>query len=196
MGITQYTSFLDQQLEVMMNFRELIRLKKEKLGEPAEDGKTAAEKASEEGSLEKATSDMEGLKLFEYFVEVQINAIEQGKSLTEEFKDKIEEMETRSKEEKAAKLKEETELRQAEKIKEKAQKAFERAKEKIEEENRKNGEALIELSDEELMEEAMAQEEAKVKPKEASKTKSKTTTKKEKPEQEEPDSLFDLFGEE
>lgn len=196
MGITQYTSFLDQQLEVMMNFRELIRLKKEKLGEPAEDGKAAAEKASEEGSLEKATSDMEGLKLFEYFVEVQINAIEQGKSLTEEFKDKIEEMETRSKEEKAAKLKEETELRQAEKIKEKAQKAFERAKEKIEEENRKNGEALIELSDEELMEEAMAQEEAKVKPKEASKTKSKTTTKKEKPEQEEPDSLFDLFGEE
>lgn len=196
MGITQYTSFLDQQLEVMMNFRELIRLKKEKLGEPAEDGKTAAEKASEEGSLEKATSDMEGLKLFEYFVEVQINAIEQGKSLTEEFKDKIEEMETRSKEEKAAKLKEETELRQAEKIKEKAQKAFERAKEKIEEENRKNGEALIELSDEELMEEAIAQEEAKAKPKEASKTKSKTTTKKEKPEQEEPDSLFDLFGEE
>lgn len=196
MGITQYTSFLDQQLEVMMNFRELIRLKKEKLGEPAEDGKTAAEKASEEGSLEKATSDMEGLKLFEYFVEVQINAIEQGKSLTEEFKDKIEEMETRSKEQKAAKLKEETELRQAEKIKEKAQKAFERAKEKIEEENRKNGEALIELSDEELMEEAIAQEEAKAKPKEASKTKSKTTTKKEKPEQEEPDSLFDLFGEE
>lgn len=196
MGITQYTSFLDQQLEVMMNFRELIRLKKEKLGEPAEDGKATAEKASEEGSLEKATSDMEGLKLFEYFVEVQINAIEQGKSLTEEFKDKIEEMETRSKEEKAAKLKEETELRQAEKIKEKAQKAFERAKEKIEEENRKNGEALIELSDEELMEEAIAQEEAKAKPKEASKTKSKTTTKKEKPEQEEPDSLFDLFGEE
>lgn len=196
MGITQYTSFLEQQLEVMMNFRKLIRLKKEKLGLQTNNDKTDAIESSNAGSLEQATKDMKGLKLFEYYVEVQINAIECGKSLTEEFKEEIEKMEAEAKKEKEAKAKEEKELHEAEKAKEKAQKAFEKAKAKIEQENLTKGESLIDISDEELMAETVAKEEAKAKHNKSSAKKSKTADNKEKAKEEEPASLFDLFGEE
>ena len=191
-GIAQYTSFFNQQKEVMFNFRELIRLEKEEQKANLEDGKQMAIDASKDNSLENATIGMNELKLFEYFVEVQLNAIECGAKLTEKFKSKIEEMEKRSTEEKANKAKEEAELRKAEKAKESKQKAFELAKAKMEEEAEANGDPIFDISDDELMEQVELAEEKKAKEKSKSSTKPKTSKEAEKQEVE---SLFDLFDE-
>lgn len=192
-GIAQYTSFLNQQKEVMFNFRELIRLEKEEQKANLEDGKQMAIDVSKDNSLEKATIGMDELKLFEYFVEVQLNAIECGAKLTDKFKSKIEEMEQRSAEEKANKAKEEAELRKAEKAKESKQKAFELAKAKMEEEAEANGDPIFDISDEELMEQIELAEEKKAKGKSKSSTKNKTDKE---PENQKDELLFDLFGEE
>lgn len=191
-GIAKYTSFFNQQKEIIFNFRELIRLEKEEQKANLEDGKQMAIDASKDNSLEKATVGMDELKLFEYYVEVQLNVIECGEKLTEKYKSKIEEMEKRSAEEKANKGKEEAELRKAEKAKESKQKAFELAKAKMEEEAEANGEPIFDISDEELMEQVELAEEKKAKEKSKSSPKSKTSKEAEKQEVE---SLFDWFDE-
>lgn len=192
-GIAKYTSFFNQQKEIIFNFRELIRLEKEEQKANLEDGKQMAIDASKDNSLEKATVGMDELKLFEYYVEVQLNVIECGEKLTEKYKSKIEEMEKRSDEEKANKAKEEAELRKAEKAKESKQKAFELAKAKMEEEAEANGDPIFDISDEELMEQVELAEEKKAKEKSKSSIKSKTSKEAEKQEVE---ALFDLFDEE
>lgn len=186
-ALSQYTNFLKQQREVMDNFRELIRMEKESLNQSVENSKESAIEASKDRDLKKATEDMEELKLFEYFVEVQINAIECASKLTEKFKDKILEMEKRTKEEKAAKAKEEAEKRKAEKDKEKLNKAFETAKAKMDKANETLGEAMFETSDEELMEQVKTE---KAKKEDKSKPTPKSETKKEESTEE---SLFDIF---
>lgn len=188
-GLSQYTSFLKQQREVMDNFRELIRMEKEDLKLTLDGGKEMAIDKSQDKDLKKATENMEELKLFEYFVEVQINAIECASKLTEKFKDKILEMEKRTQEEKNAKAKKEAELRKAEKEQDKLNKAFEAAKAKIDAQSETLGESMFETTDEEIMEEVKVQEEKKTE----SKPKAKAEEKPKKEETQE-ESLFDLFS--
>ena len=184
-NLSQYTNFLKQQREVMENFRELIRMEKEDLKLPLSSGDALSASLSQE-DLKKATENLDELKLFEYFVAVQINAIDCADRLTQKFKDKILEMEKQRQDSKAAKAKEE-------KDKEKLNKAFEVAKAKIDAESETLGEAMFETNDEEILEQVKLEQSKKSEEKKDQKPKPASKPSPEKGADIE-ESLFDLFG--